>query len=159
MRRALAIAAAILVFALPAPPARAASDVEALGLPTTGAVHLPMVESLEPIAEAYWSLRGITLPTPVEVFVIPDTPSGAAFGEQPGTRVWLTEELLAKKGVVWRLILCETYLHERGHNAGLAHGSGDPIMDPDFWDEMTHPVPKCLKWAESGYRAALTETG
>jgi hypothetical protein len=143
--------AAIALFA----PSAASADEAPAGFPTTDPIHRPMVESLEPVAEAYWAQRGVTLPTPVEVFVIAKTPAGGAFGDQPGSRVWLTQSVVELRGLAGRSFLCMIYLHERGHNAGLAHGSGDPIMAADPWEGMTEVVPKCFKWAESGYLRAL----
>jgi hypothetical protein len=149
--------AALAALALIAPSLAQADDTEIPGFPTSAPVHLSMVESLEPVAEAYWALRGVTLPTPVEVFVIPDTPLGAAFGDEPGNRVWLTEELLEGRGSSQRIDLCVAYLHERGHNAGLAHGSGDPVMQASPWEVPGEVViPKCFKWAEAGYRSSLS---
>lgn len=113
-------------------------------LPMSGAVHLPMVEDLEPVAEAYWGERGISLPQPVEVFVIPDEPGVGARGETPGTRIWITELLLADKGTAARVALCDAYLHERGHNAGLPHDSGDPIMT----NPPSSTPPRCVTWAD-----------
>jgi hypothetical protein len=142
----------IVLVGLLAGTAQAEDEFTTVGLPTTSPFTGPMVASLEPVAEAYWAQRGVQLPEPVEVFVMADEPGIGARAEQPGHKVWLTESLLAERRLNGRSFLCMTYLHERGHNAGLAHGSGDPIMATDPWLGMTEVVPKCFKWAEWGWK-------
>lgn len=118
-------------------------------------LHLPMIESLEPVARSYWAQRGVTLPEPVEVFLLPEAEGAdwGGWGEEPGHRIWLSESVLLGSGSYRRVLLCTVYLHERGHNAGLSHESPDPVMAADPWDNPT--PPKCFRWAETGFRAAL----
>lgn len=100
-----------------------------------------LVASLEPVAESYWGLRGVSLPVPVQVYYMGETPEGYAFGANPGPEVWLTHMLFTRYA---RTGLCHAYLHERGHNAGLSHESGLPIMAPrEMWTTYT---PKCDHW-------------
>lgn len=139
----------------PAPAPTADAPPQAPEPSTIDPIHMPMIESLEPVAEAYWALRGITLPGPVEVFLIADEPGVGARGQEPGDRVWLTQSVVEFREEGGRLSFCELYLHERGHNAGLAHFSGDPVMDANPSNEMKAPIPKCIHWAMSGFKRAL----
>jgi len=98
-------------------------------------LHSRTLTSLEGLAVGYWDRRGITLPEPVEVFEIPNERYAVARGDEPGHRIWLTELAIrqvnnreAGERFDGRANLCADYLHERGHNAGLSHESGWPIM-------------------------------
>jgi hypothetical protein len=114
-----------------------------------------MVESLEPVAAAYWGQRGIALPTPVAVFLIASDPVEGGFGDDPGNRVWLPQQTVELRGWSGRLELCEIYLHERGHNAGLSHESGYQIMEPGG-TPLYHRSPlRCVHWAAVGFKSAL----
>lgn len=147
-----ALLLAVVLAGLLAGSARA--DVPPGEFPTDTPLHLPMVESLESVAQSYWAARGIALPSPVEVFWLANRPDGGAFGE-PGYRVWLTPSFLGRRGIAARQDLCMAYVHERGHNAGLAHNSGDPIMKSDPWLGLTEIPPKCFWWSERDFKAAL----
>lgn len=117
-------------------------------------IHPPMIESLENVAISYWAQRGVIVPsTPPEIFVIANEPEAIARGEEPGNRIWLTQEMLELRGSNGRVWQCIIYLHERGHNAGLVHNSGDSIMATDPPSRII--PPKCLKWANTGYLEAV----
>lgn len=117
-----------------------------------------MIESLEPVAQAYWAARGVELPEPVEVFAAANSPEDGGFAEEPGHRIWLTQQVLEYRGPSGRENQCMIYLHERGHNAGLSHDSGYNIMSANPWEHWgigAQLIPKCFHWAEWGFLAAL----
>lgn len=99
---------------------------------------------LERVAEEYWSARAVTLPLPVVVYATGGNEGGAGFAQEPGNAVWIAEGVLAGRGTFEREYLCVTYLHERGHNAGLSHESGWPIMRPTGFSSVP---PRCVRWA------------
>lgn len=96
---------------------------------------------LEHTATIYWRARKIELPRPVQALPPYDHVSGRAMIGQP--RVWLHPSLLTVRSRYWRAMLCAVYVHERGHNAGLAHNADDPIMRAT----NTYAPPKCWRWA------------
>jgi hypothetical protein len=100
--------------------------------------------NLEQTAQAFWSQRDVTLPTPVELFRIPNTPDAVAYGDLNGKRVWLTAHLFKPRAAYVR---CLVYLHERGHNAGLGHDAPLTIMHAEIDGSMR--VPKCLRFSRS----------
>lgn len=120
-------------------------------LQDTQPTRLPIIGQLEALAESYWADRGVTVPTPVEVFIVPPESDGGidiGYGDEPGRRVWLTEPLLvATHGPQYqdgRAELCKVFLHERGHNAGLSHTSPFPIM---YESAFILPPPRCMTFA------------
>jgi hypothetical protein len=139
-----------LAMLIGAPTASADTDALAEAPPTsTPMPALPVIESLEPVATAYWALRGVTLP-PVEVFYVEKIPSDWAAAEEPGSRIWLTEAFLNQTGRGGRELQCIVWLHERGHTAGLTHESPDPVMNADLAGAPGFRVPpKCKEWARS----------
>ena len=115
----------------------------------------PLFTSLETVAASYWQARAVALPVPVAAMVAPESALEAAGrGELGGPRVWIATSQIPSKGLRWSarwsmlVALCGTYIHERGHNAGLL--DGDPA-----WAIMGGQVggvpPKCEAWA---YRLA-----
>lgn len=153
IHRALLLAA--VLFVLGASNVRAGVIQEP---PPSPPIHLPMIESLEPVAEAYWMARGISLPLPVEVFLAATSPEMGGLADLSGRRLWLTQETVELRGLSGRSFMCMIYLHERGHNAGLVHNSGDPIMAANPWLGLSRVVPKCFTWAETGFHSALLNT-
>lgn len=112
-----------------------------------------LVAELEAVAQAYWQTWGVALPASPQVWIAPDASLGAGGrGQQPGSQVWLSEsevvDLRAPGGWVarWsaRVVLCDTYLHERGHNAGLGHDVGGVMGG-----EAAGTPPRCEAWAYS----------
>lgn len=108
------------------------------------AVALP--PSLERTAAAYWEAPALALPGPPLVQMLPQgNPAILGAGTIGSARVWLHPTLppLVNSSVYWQAILCTTYVHERGHNAGLGH-AGDRIMAAT----LKWIPPKCWRWAE-----------
>lgn len=119
-----------------------AAIVQPYGEPE-GVREVPIPAGLEKVAEEFWAYRGVTLPPRPELIeMVPEPGIAAARGDMPGRRVWIAPEFLHGD----RRYLCEIYIHERGHNAGLPHSSTYWIMESgELW---RHPIaPRCAKWA------------
>jgi hypothetical protein len=144
MKRGLLLAA-VLVLA-----GAGSASAAPLSYPGQESAATPLMGSLEKVAEEYWEGRNIALPMPVAVWRLPMETVGGE-GELGGEQVWLRADLLdglRSRGeavrIYHRMGLCEIYLHERGHNAGLTHYAGFSIMDAQV---PRHAPPRCEVWA------------
>jgi len=143
LRRALVLAVALAVLA----------PVPAHG--ATAAQRTRVVESLRPIATAWWGAQGRAVDCPQGVTItVQRMASYDGLAQAPGCHMWLDAEmvnraLLPVHQLAWSRdmdeYVCTVFLHEWGHLTGLPHIPGG-IMDggPGFADD---PPGECVEWA------------
>jgi hypothetical protein len=125
MRRlALAAIVVVLLWLLAASSAIAGQDSIVAALPMTTPYSSVTVRASLRIAAEFHG-RQAACPGGVRVFVEDLSPwEVAAFGEQPGCRIWLDADWLAIAGrgdYNARIATCSVLVHEYGHLLGLSH--------------------------------------
>jgi hypothetical protein len=143
MRRALALA--VVLAALAPVSAHAA----------TAAQRTQVVDSLRPLAAAWWGAQGRSVDCPQGVTVtVVRMAQDDGLAETPGCHMWLDTDMLNRSlarvhELAWSRetdeYVCMVFLHEWGHLTGLPHIPGG-IMDagPGF---ATDPPAACVGWA------------
>ena len=129
---------------------------EEFAWPTGPQYVVPVPDGLEELAENYWAARLIPLPPLARLYEVsaPAELGGhatypARFGPEVGSpeaQVWLRRsEFRLRHEAAYEL--CESYLHERGHNAGLTHGMGAiyPVMEEELG--AAAPIRVCVQFA------------
>ena len=139
----------VLVVSLVAFAGTAQADEAPSGLPLNRPAANGMTESVEVVAEQYWSREGIALTPGVELFTGSFTQLGnqIAVAELGGRRIWMNGFLFHPRTIEQRAQFCHVYLHERGHTAGLLDNDGWPVMD--YWHQPGSFPYICWEWARA----------
>lgn len=146
--RTLRLAVLLAVISLHGPTAAEASADDAVMLNIEPAGTDTLLVGAAQAADAYWTRVGLKPICPAHLFIYDDADQDVeARGELGGCRVWVTRR--ARRGAELGLLttFCGTITHERGHNIGLTHESGWPIMRNDT--DGARPIPtECYTWAK-----------